>query len=626
MRLDILEKTFHRFKERLMQEAVPQGYWEGRLSSSPLATAVAVFALGRANKEVYQSEIEKGLNWLAENINSDGGWGDSPESKTNLSTTLLCWSAFTQAKDSDSRYFDTLKKVEAWLKARMGSLAPEDIASAVLDFYGDDKTFSAPILMMCALAGRLGPAPGCWRWVPQLPMELAILPHRLFKWLRLNVVSYAIPALIAIGLARHRRAPQKGSIMTPLRNLVTHRCMNILETIQPENGGYLEAIPLTSFVVMSLTASDFREHPVVKRGIRFLEHCRRSDGSWPIDTNLATWVTTLSVNALCNGQTDPCLPYWQRESIRAWLLNQQHIQEHVFTHAAPGGWSWTDRPGGVPDADDTSGVLLALHHLGPIDHKTRQAASRGIQWLLDLQNPDGGIPTFCRGWGKLPFDRSCPDITAHALRTFAAWRDDLPRTMQSKIDVTIHKGIAYLKGHMTEDGAWIPLWFGNQSAAHQENPTYGTAQVILSLLEQKLQFRSGVDALLKKGCAWLRANQNLDGGWGGTRGLPSTIEETALALGALSSQGHEEAIRRGIQWLIQHTNKDGDLRAAPIGLYFASLWYDEKLYPIIFTVSALRRILESVERKKHKPSFPTVGNENPEELPLHSIPPFSMEK
>jgi len=626
MRLDILEKTLHRCKKRLMQEAVPQGYWEGRLSSSPLATAVAVFALGQADNKKYKTEIDKGLSWLAHNINPDGGWGDSPESKTNLSTTLLCWSAFTQAKDSEGRQTDTLKKVEAWLKARTGRLEPEDIASAVLDFYGDDKTFSAPILMMCALAGRLGPAPSCWRWVPQLPMELAILPHWLFKWLRLPVVSYAIPALIAIGLARHRRSPKKGSILAALRNLVTHRCMNILENIQPENGGYLEATPLTSFVVMSLIASDFREHSVVKQGIRFLQQSRRSDGSWPIDTNLATWVTTLSVNALCNGQTDPFLPYWQRESIRTWLLNQQHTQEHVFTHAVPGGWSWTDRPGGVPDADDTSGVLLALHHLGPFDYRTRQAASRGIQWLLDLQNPDGGIPTFCKGWGKLPFDRSCPDITAHALRAFAAWRDDLPRTMQSKIDMAIQKGIAYLANHMTDDGGWIPLWFGDQSAALQENPTYGTAQVILSLLEQKLWCLPGVDALLKKGCAWLRANQNLDGGWGGVRGVPSTIEETALALGALSSQGHEEAVQRGIQWLIQHTNKDGDLRAAPIGLYFASLWYDEKLYPIIFTISALRRILTSAERKREKPSYGTVKNGNPEEMQLHSTPPFTSEK
>ena len=60
-------------------------------------------------------------------------------------------------------------------------------------------------------------------------------------------------------------------------------------------------------------------HPVVRLGLRFLLDSARSDGSWPIDTNLATWVTTL---------------------------------------AAPGGWAWTDLSGGVPDADGTAGAVL----------------------------------------------------------------------------------------------------------------------------------------------------------------------------------------------------------------------------------------------------------------------------
>src|SRR4029079_14402375 len=37
-------------------------------------------------------------------------------------------------------------------------------------------------------------------------------------------------------------------------------------------------------------------------------------------------------------------------------------------------------------------------------------------WIRDLQNHDGGWPTFCRGWGHLPFDRSGSDLTAHNLR------------------------------------------------------------------------------------------------------------------------------------------------------------------------------------------------------------------
>ena len=53
----------------------------------------------------------------------------------------------------------------------------------------------------------------------------------------------------------------------------------------------------------------------------------------------------------------------RREKIRRWLLDQQYHERHLYTDAPPGGWAWTDLPGGVPDADDTSGALLALHDL-----------------------------------------------------------------------------------------------------------------------------------------------------------------------------------------------------------------------------------------------------------------------
>ena len=68
--------------------------------------------------------------------------------------------------------------------------------------------------------------------------------------------------------------------------------------IQPSNGGFLEAVPLTSFVVMALGATGKKDSVVIKKGVRFLLYSLRADGSWPIDTNLATWVTTLSINAL----------------------------------------------------------------------------------------------------------------------------------------------------------------------------------------------------------------------------------------------------------------------------------------------------------------------------------------
>ncbi len=130
----------------------------------------------------------------------------------------------------------------------------------------------------------------------------------------------------------------------------------------------------------------------------------------------------------------PQLDAADRATISQWLLGQQYREEHPYTHAPPGAWAWTDLSGGVPDADDTPGALLALDCLLADDVDGSEAAEAAVGWLLDLQNRDGGIPTFCRGWGNLPFDRSSADLTAHAIRAWSVWRNRMPASVQSRID------------------------------------------------------------------------------------------------------------------------------------------------------------------------------------------------
>jgi squalene-hopene/tetraprenyl-beta-curcumene cyclase len=336
-----------------------------------------------------------------------------------------------------------------------------------------------------------------------------------------------------------------------------------------------------------------------------LRNSVRADGSWPIDSDLATWVTTLSINALALRRMS--ISEEERESLLAWLLGQQYHTVHPFTGAAPGGWAWTDRAGGVPDADDTAGALRALLHLAPDEVRVRDAATSGISWLLDLQNRDGGMPTFCRGWGALPFDRSSPDLTAHALAAWSAWRSRIPTALGSRVEAAIRRAIRYLGESQRKDGAWIPLWFGNEAAPEEENPTYGTARVLEALAA--LPRSEFVEFMTGRGRRWLQSAQNSDGGWGGAPGAPSSIEETSLALGALSQIDPETpCLDRGAEWLVERTNCGRETPAAPIGMYFAKLWYYEELYPLIFAVSGLSRYLaascrDSVNHKIHNAAF-----------------------
>ncbi len=507
---------------------------------------------------------------------------------------MLCRAAF-HITGAAERFAEALAKSETWLAANYGR-TPAALAEAVRQRYGKDRTFSVPILMTSALAGLVE-----WREVPALPFELACFPQSWYRWLGLPVVSYALPALIAIGQAVYHHRPQRNPVTRLLRRAVIGKSLRVLTRIQPSNGGFLEAAPLTAFVTMGLASSGKAGHPVVQKAVEFLVASVRPDGSWPIDTNLSTWVTTLAINALAAAGDLDALD--RKEYLIDWLLAQQYRERHPYTGADPGAWAWTPLPGGVPDADDTPGGILAICHLDLLVSSSRpahksealQGAWRAANWLIALQNRDGGIPTFCRGWGKLPFDRSGTDLTAHAraFHALAGSTDNPAESFPRLFGESTRSGMEYLARSQRPDGSWLPLWFGNQHTPDDINPTYGTARVLAAYRDLGLLDSEPA----RRGMAWLLANQNDDGGWGAGKGTPSSIEETALAVEALlgsdnsptRQQGEQNAHGRGLTWLIERVEAGGLAEATPIGFYFAKLWYFEKLYPIIFTVAALGR-------------------------------------
>lgn len=566
--------------DHLLSQRTAEGHWVGELSTSALSTATATMALlqfrlaqpGVAEGGTIDGLITGGRSWLLANQNEDGGWGDTVLSVSNISTTMLAHATLTidcSAGPELAELPEALSKASEYIE-RVGGV------EAVIARYGRDRTFSVPILTHCALAGTVE-----WSRVIALPFELACLPHRFYKTVRLPVVSYALPALIAIGLARFNARPPRNPLTFIVRRLARRRVLKILERIQPSNGGFLEAAPLTSFVTMSLVSCGDADHVVTRRGVEFLVDSVRDDGGWPIDTNLATWVTTLSANALGDRLNEP-----DREPIRRWLLTQQYRDVHPYTNADPGGWSWTDLPGGVPDADDTPGAILAMLS-GAADDPDPwlvDSVEAAAGWLLSLQNRDGGWPTFCRGWGAMAFDRSSPDISAHVLRALQA-AVVLTPTLADRIERACCRGFDFLRTGQRDNGAWIPLWFGNQWAENDENPVYGTARVLVAWRAAGLKD----DPAAVRARNWLARVQNCDGGWGGDADTPSSVEETALAVEALlgTTETEKQAVA-GIEWLIDQVECGTWTKTSPIGFYFAKLWYFEKLYPVIFTVAALR--------------------------------------
>lgn len=580
--------TYLELREKLLTERNTDGYWTGQLATSALSTAVAIVTLKVAQNAEDQSKIESGFNWICRHANADGGFGDTPESRSTVSTTLLCYAAVSFCQ-RNYQGESVLRAMEAWLETQGITLQSQSITRSIFKFYGNDYTFSIPILAMLAVCGVLPQE--SLRKVPELPFELSLLPSSWYRLVNLRVVSYALPALIGVGVYLHRN--KKKPILSGIRNQFIKPVLKKLDSLVPESGGFLEATPLTGFVVMCLMQSGFADNKTVSKGLAFLRKQQRENGGWPIDTDLSTWVTTLSVKAM-GSQIRHVLDENEISRIRNHLLSLQYKTVHPFNNARPGGWGWTSHSGSVPDADDTSGAILALLKLFSGIREEKEALETGCKWLIDIQNRDGGFPTFCKGFGRLLFDRSCADLTGHALLALMKTEEILHRHLNSKftkqIKKSIHMAIGYLTQTQTADGAWSPLWFGNQGTEDKTNPVYGTAKVCIYLNDCLViqhpdrQFMRRLSGMAENARHYLASQQNADGSWGGQKGVPGTIEETALAVCALA--GYADALcEKGLAW----ARGRPELPAAPIGLYFAKLWYDEQLYPLIYYVEALRR-------------------------------------
>lgn len=726
-------QTLNGLRTELLNERVKEGYWEGKLSPSSLSTATAVSAISATlihmstdqsldveaeQSDQFKAAASKGIQALQNQQNTDGGFGDTDRSHSNIATSYLVLAASSLARQAigESLPSHQTEKLEEYIE-KTGAF------EALKERYGTDKTFVVPILTNLAIAGIVP-----WDEVPALPFEAAAFPQSMYRLLRMPVVSYAVPALVAIGQIRHYHGPKAFFPVRWIRSRLINRTMSVLLRMQPQSGGFLEATPLTAFVVMSLAATGRSQCQVSKNGLEFLLDSMDEDGLWPIDTNLATWVTSLSMHALsCDPEDDGT---WCTDSLIQWHLSCQHLNRHPFTGAEPGGWGWSDLSGAVPDSDDTPAAILALSEARrwrtQDNDEMKAAIERAVRWLELLQNRNGGWPTFCRGWGKLPFDRSSNDLTAHAMRALLAASAILDR----KPDKTsLDRARRFLINHQQSDGSWLPLWFGNQDREDESNPIYGTAKVLAAAVH----FLD--DSAVDRATNYLICQQNHDGGWGGGPSLTqwleqsessasngerprvgkisatvSSIEETALALDSLltvanarqvelttqtdtvnrfketreslaagkenqqhprpiteenqqndvgstkrssspspeskdptpqpiptkggtivkvsaetienkpasriteESKGLEaqdavtdalcESIIQGTNFLIDGLESGRHRVAWPIGFYFAKLWYHEKLYPYVFSASALGKFLR-LSSKASDTKWPT---------------------
>jgi hypothetical protein len=230
MTITAIAEKYKSVRQQLLHEMNQEGYWTGQLATSALSTSVAIVALKTAGDPKDHQRVNSGFNWLCRNINTDGGYGDTTHSLSNVSTTLLCYAAIHYCQNQHNG-LPFIKEMEKWLATKDITLQSENITSSILKYYGKDYTFSIPILSMLTLCNIL-PSESL-RKIPNLPFELTLLPASWYSLLNLRVVSYALPALIAVGIFLHRK--RKKSILSTgfLRNRFIQPALNKLDQLVP---------------------------------------------------------------------------------------------------------------------------------------------------------------------------------------------------------------------------------------------------------------------------------------------------------------------------------------------------------------------------------------------------------
>jgi len=616
-----LEKTIERGANHLLSLQAEEGYWQGELEADTTLESDYIYylyVLGKADPE----RIAKLANYVRRRQLADGGWSIYPGGPSELNATCKAYFALKLAGDStEARHMVQAREIVH----RLGGL---EHTNSYVRFY-------------LALVGAVG-----WELVPSIPPEFMLLPN----WFYFNIYEMSswtrgivIPMAILSSLRPDWRLPERARVdelfkdptrktaafdwskqliswknvflaldrglklyeklpWKPLRRRALREAKSWMLNHIERTEGLAAIYPAMMNSIFALVALGHGpDDPLTWREIKEFSRFEIEEGDTirmqPCVSPV--WDTCIAMVAL----EEAGLPADHPALVKAadWMLSKQVLGPGDWQaknkDAEPGGWAFEFRNDFYPDVDDTAFVLMALQRVKYPDPKRMEGAiRRGIQWLLSMQNRDGGWGAFDRDNDQkflcnIPFadhnamiDPSTADVTARVVECLGrfGWPAEHP---------AIQRAVKFLLKDQSDDGSWFGRWGVNY--------VYGTSGVLRALETVSLTARD----YCQRAVIWLRTVQKADGSFGeslrsyempATKGQgPSTPSQTAWGLiGLLAGAGlHEPAIVKAVSYLVHQQKEDGSWSEPDFtGTGFPGVFYLKyHLYRNSFPVYALAR-------------------------------------
>ncbi|MFC1706410.1 squalene--hopene cyclase [Planctomycetota bacterium] len=626
-----LDRSIQRASESLLSLQRPSGEWRFELLSNVQIEAQSIFVyhyIGVSERE--RERQAKLLKRIRETQQPDGGWKLNDDEPSDLSITVQAYFAAKLAG---------VRAHEPWLSR----------ARAFILNSGGVERASVITKIYLALFGQYD-----WDGVPALPISVMFMPrgtafniYEQAYWARTCV----IPLLVLYYQKRTYQTPPSASIdelyLTPRARLI-HRWEQKVPTLswrnffiqadraikaferlrikfpygeqalkqaerwiiehQDEDGGWGGIFPAITHSVMALHALGYAtDAGPVKKGLEALRDLEiEENGAIRVQPCVSpVWDTAWAVIALSKAGYDRDDPSIRRAT--DWLYSMQILKRGDWSQKCPdvlpGGWAFQYHNDYYPDTDDSAVVLMALlnsHYRD--DPKKREAFDRGIQWLLGLQNDDGGWGAFERGvdneiYNEILFndaknmlDPSTVDVTGRCVEVLG--KLGYPRSHKA-----LAQAVRYTLREQEPEGRFWGRWGVNY--------VYGTWSALCALAAAKVPSNSPT---MRRAADWLESVQQPCGGFGESCKSYHTTEptentpcasQTAWGVMGLLAAGRaaSASCRRGVEWLIRNQDETGSWSEENYtGTGFPNVFYLRYHgYARYFPLLALSRYREALE-------------------------------